>query len=54
MVVRKGDGVGGVRVMMKEEPCKKVMKVRKVSNSDGSCVGFLKGCVETDLWECSA
>ena len=28
----KGDGVGGVRVMVKEELCEKVVEVRRVSD----------------------
>ena len=37
----KGDGVGGVGVMVKEELCVKVVEVRRVSNvSDVCCVGF--------------
>ena len=30
----KGDGVGGVGVMVKEELCEKVVEVRRVSDSD--------------------
>ena len=35
----KGDGVGGVGVMV-AEMCEKVMEVRRVGDDDGSCVGF--------------
>ena len=35
----KGYGVGSVGVMVKEELCEKVVKIRRVSG--GSCVGFL-------------
>ena len=34
----KEDGVGAVGVMMKEELCEKVVKIKGVS--DGSCVGL--------------
>ena len=33
----KGDGVGGVGAMVKEELCEKVVEVRRVSDSDDSC-----------------
>ena len=33
----KGDGVGGVGVMVKEELCEKVVEVKRVSDSDDSC-----------------
>ena len=36
MVVLKGNGDGGVRVMVKEELCEKVVEVR-ASESDDSC-----------------
>ena len=47
----KGDGVGGVGVMV-EELCEKVEVVRRVS--DDCCCSFLRGCAEVDLWVCSA
>ena len=47
---RKGDGVGVVRVMVKEELCENVAEVRRVS--DCSCVCFLRECAEAGL--CSA
>ena len=33
----KGDAVGGVGVMVKEELCKKVVEVRRVSDNDECC-----------------
>ena len=33
----RGDGVGGVGVMVKEELCEKVVEVRRVIDSDDSC-----------------
>ena len=48
----KGDGIGVVRVMVKEL-CEKVVQVRRVSDSV-DCRSFLRGCAEVDLWECSA
>ena len=32
LLCRKGDGVGGVGVMVKEELCEKVVEVRRVSD----------------------
>ena len=34
----KGDGVGGVGVMVKEELCEKVVEVRRVSDRVMTCV----------------
>ena len=36
----KGDGVGGVRVMVKEELCEKMVEVRRLSDSDDCCCSF--------------
>ena len=47
----KKEIVGGIRVIVKEVHCE-VMKVRRVRNSDGSCVGFCRGCAEPNLWVC--
>ena len=35
---------------MKEELCEKVVELRRLN--DRSCVGFLRGCSEVDLWVC--
>ena len=48
----KGDGVGAVKVMVKEL-CEEVVEVRRVSDSDGSTVSLSRGCTEADLWACS-
>ena len=36
----KGDGVGGVGVLVKKELCDMVVEVRKVSDSDDFCCNF--------------
>ena len=46
----KGDGVGSVGVMVKEELCEMVAEVRRVSDD---CCCFLCGCAEVYLWVCS-
>ena len=33
----KGDGIGGVGVMVKEELCEKVVEVRRLTDSDDCC-----------------
>ena len=48
---RKWDEDGGVGATVKEDMCKKVVDIRRVS--DDCCCGFLRGCVEVDLWVCS-
>ena len=42
----KGDGDGGVEVMVKEYLCVKVVEVRRVS--DDCCCSFRRGCVEVE------
>ena len=49
----KGDGVGGVGAMV-AELCKKVLEVRRVSDSDDCCCCFSRGCAEVELWVCAA
>ena len=49
----KGDRVGRVGVIVKEELCEKVVEVRRVSDSDDSCCCLRRGCAEVDLWVCS-
>ena len=44
----KGDGVGCVGVMVKEELCEKVVEVRTVSESDDSCCEKERGNVWKD------
>ena len=48
----KGDGVGGVGVIVKEELCKKELEVRRLSDSDDCCCPRI-GCLEDDYWVCS-
>ena len=36
----KGDGVGGVGVMVKKKLCEKVVEVRRVSDNDDCCCSF--------------
>ena len=36
----KGDGIGGVGAMVKEEMCEKVVEIRMVNDSDDSCCCF--------------
>ena len=36
----KGDGAGGVGVMVKEELCEKVVEVSRVNDSDDGCCSF--------------
>ena len=42
MLVWKGDGVGGMGVMVKEELCEEVVEVRKVSDRVMTVLAVLK------------
>ena len=46
----KGDGVGGVVVMMKEELCEKVVEVRRVSDRVTTVVAFVEDVLRLICW----